>query len=199
MNELHGVPLVRRAIAEHRRLVTVLAAALIANILVYAFVVYPLAQRVANVEQREAQAAQALAAAQREHAQASGTLTGKDLAASELETFYNEVLPADETAARRLTFLRVRMLAEQAGLGSAQRGQTALEVERDRTLRRLRTQIVLTGSWDDVRTFIYELETAPEFVVIDNVELAESTVGDADLVVTLDLSTYFRGGAAAAQ
>jgi F0F1-type ATP synthase membrane subunit b/b' len=193
---LHGLPLVRRIVAEHRQLVIGLAIALVANILIYVFVVYPLGQRVANIEQRNAQAEQELAAARSDHAQASGTLTGKDRASTELTTFYNDVLPADEAGARRLTFLRIRQLADESDLGF-ERGLTEIEAERDRTLARLRSQIVLAGSWDNVRAFIYQLETAPEFVVIDNVELAESATGGTDLVVTVDLSTYFRAAAEA--
>jgi len=194
---LHGLPLIRRVVAEHRQLVIGLAIALAANILVYAFVVYPLAQRVANIEQRNAQAEQELAAARADHAQASGTLTGKDRASTELATFYSEVLPQDEAAARRMTYLRIRTLADESGLGFAS-GRTELTAPRDRTLTRLTSQVVLSGSWDDVRAFIYQLETAPEFVVIDNVELAESSAGGNDLVVTVDLSTYFRAAAAEA-
>jgi F0F1-type ATP synthase membrane subunit b/b' len=193
---LHGLPLVRRIVAEHRQLVIGLAIALVANILIYVFVVYPLGQRVANIEQRNAQAEQELAAARSDHAQASGTLTGKDRASTELTTFYSDVLPADEAGARRLTFLRIRQLADESDLGF-ERGLTEIEAERDRTLARLRSQIVLAGSWDNVRAFIYQLETAPEFVVIDNVELAESATGGTDLVVTVDLSTYFRAAAEA--
>jgi hypothetical protein len=43
-----------------------------------------------------------------------------------------------------------------------------------------------------MRDFIYQLEAAPEFVVIDNVLLAEGSEGTGSLVVTLDLSTYYR-------
>ena len=196
MSAPHGMPLVTRVLAEHRRLVLALSFALVANIVVYALVVYPLGQRVANVEQRDLQAEQALAAAQRDRGQAAGPLTGKDRAATELQTFYTDVLPADETAARRLTFLRIRDLADTSNLGF-QRGETAIEPQRERTLQRLRTQVVLSGSWNDVRSYIYQLETAPEFVVIDNVELAEAATGDAALVVTVDLSTYFRSADAA--
>ena len=191
MSAPHGMPLVTRVLAEHRRLVIALSIALVANIVIYALVVYPLGQRVANVEQRDLQAEQALAAAQRDRAQAAGTLTGKDRAATELQTFYTDVLPADETAARRLTFLRIRQLADDNNLGF-QRGETAIEPQRERTLQRLRTQVVLAGSWNDVRSYIYQLETAREFVVIDNVELTEAATC-AELVVTVDLSTYFRG------
>ena len=58
-----GTPLARRALAEHRRYVVPLMIALAVNVLGYALFVYPLAQRVANVEQRNQEAGQALMAA----------------------------------------------------------------------------------------------------------------------------------------
>ena len=193
---LHGIALLRRVLAEHRRLAIGLAIALVANLLVYGLVVYPLAQRVANVEQRDLDAERSLAAARLDHAQASGTLTGKDRAAAELATFYAEVLPQDLTGARRLTYRRLQQLADDAGL-AYERGTAEPTTDRNSTLTRLKIRIVLSGTWDEVRTFIYQLETAPEFVVIDNVELTEASAGGDMLVVTLDLSTYFRDGPAA--
>ncbi len=43
-----------------------------------------------------------------------------------------------------------------------------------------------------MRNFIHQLETAPEFVVIDNVLLAEGADGNGALEVKLELSTYYR-------
>ena len=68
-------------------------------------------QRVANIEQRNQAAALALAQARTEHAQATGTLTGKARASAELATFYRDVLPQDLAGARRLTYLRLARLA----------------------------------------------------------------------------------------
>jgi Tfp pilus assembly protein PilO len=191
MEALHGRALVRRAIAEHRRLVMGLGAAIVLNALVYALVVYPLSDRVANVAERERAAELALAQAKADHDQASGTLTGKSRAASELTTFYRDVLPQDLTGARRLTYLRLARLARESGL-DYQRATYAPVVESGSTLTRLQIQLVLSGSYPDMRDFIYQLETAPEFVVIDNVHLAEGADEGGSLVVTLDLSTYFR-------
>lgn len=191
IDSIYGIPLLRRAVAERRRLVAGLAAAFAANALVYAVVVYPLSQRVANVEQREQAAGQALAQARTEHAQASGTLTGKARASTELATFYRDVLPHDLAGARRLTYLRLARLARNSKL-QYERASYAPIVETGSTLTRLQIQMVLSGSYADMRTFIYQLETAPEFVVIDNVHLAEGGDRDGSLVVTLDLSTYFR-------
>jgi len=191
IDSTHGLPLLRRAAAEHRRLVILIGVALVANLLVYAFVVYPLAERVANIEQRNQEAARALAQARTEHAAASGTLTGKARAAAELTTFYRDVLPQDLAGARRLTYLRLARLARESNL-EYERSQYAPEVNNDSTLTRLQIQMVLSGTYAEMRDFIYQLETAPEFVVIDNIQLAEGGEASGSLVLTLDLSTYFR-------
>ena len=100
----HGLALVRRAAAEHRRLIISLGVAVLINVGLYAFVVAPLANRVANVAERDRTSEQELARARAEHEQASGVLTGKSRASTELTTFYSEVLPRDLTGARRLTY-----------------------------------------------------------------------------------------------
>lgn len=186
----HGLGLVRRVAQEHRRLVFPLLGALAVNVLVYALVVYPLSDRVANVAEREQAAEAALDAARREHAQASGALTGKARASAELTTFYSDVLPQGLTGARRLTYLRLSQLARQSDL-QLENWRATDTLERNSTLSQLSIQMELTGSWDDIRGFLHQLETAPEFVVIDNVELAEGADGGA-LALTLALSTYYR-------
>ena len=75
-----GQSIVQRVLAEHRRVVYALAAGIVINILVFAFLVYPLQSDVANVEQRTRAAESALAAAQAEFGRANGALTGKDRA-----------------------------------------------------------------------------------------------------------------------
>lgn len=194
MDSTHGMALVRRATAEHRRLVVGLGAAVVLNALLYALVVYPLSQRVANVTERERAAEQALAEARAEHNQTSGTLTGKSRAATELASFYSDVLPHDLAGARRLTYLRLARLARESNL-DYQRASYEPVVETGSTLTRLQIQMVLSGTYPDMRNFIYQLETASEFVVIDNVQLAEGADGSGSLVVTLDLSTYYRDAA----
>jgi Tfp pilus assembly protein PilO len=185
--------LIRRVVREHRRAVVPLAIALAINIVLYAAVVYPLAQRVANIEQRDRTAEEQLLSAQREHAQAAGTLTGKDRAAAELATFYTDILPSDLAGARRLTHLRLAQLARESNLKFL-RATFAPVVERNKTLTRLKIEMQLSGSYADMRAFIHQLETSPEFVVIDNVELGEGNEG-GPLNVTLRLSTYYRSAA----
>jgi len=180
----------QRIMREHRRVVVPLAIALGVNVLVYIGVVYPLSQRVANIEQRDRTAEEQLLAAQREHSQATGTLTGKDRAAAELATFYKDVLPPDLSGARRLTHLRLAQLARESNLKFVRATFTPV-LERERTLTQLKIEMLLAGNYADMRAFIHQLETAPEFVVIDNIELGQGA--DAGpLAVTLHLSTYYR-------
>ncbi len=180
-DEVHGMTLVRRAVVEHRRVVLPLVIALAINVVVFVAGVYPLSQRVANIQ---------LLAAQRDHAQAAGTLSGKDRAATELTSFYKDVLPSDLAGARRLTHLRLAQLARESNLRFL-RSTFEPVAERNRTLTRLKIEMVLSGSYADMRAFIHQLETSPEFVVIDNVELGEGAEG-GPLSVTLHLSTYYR-------
>ena len=187
---IEGGTLFRRVVREHRRIVLPLAIALGVNAVVYGAVVYPLSQRVANIEQRDRTAEEQLLAAQRDNAQATGTLTGKDRAAAELATFYKDVLPSDLAGARRLTHLRLAQLARESILKFLRATFEPVEA-RSRTLTQLKIQMALTGTYNDVRAFIHQLETAPEFVVIDNIELGQGADG-GPLGITLRLSTYYR-------
>jgi type II secretion system (T2SS) protein M len=181
--------LARRVFEENRKPIVWLAAGLVINVLVYAFGVYPLSQRVANVSERNDTAARALAAARQENQQASGALTGKDQAVTKLDKFYTEVLPRDLASARALTHVRLAQLARMHNL-RYERAQSEPVLTKDSKLTQLKVQMNLGGSYGGVRGFLHSLETAPQFVVIDNVVLGESD-GDS-LQLTLTLSTYYR-------
>jgi Tfp pilus assembly protein PilO len=186
-------PLLTRILRENRRTMTVLGAGLALNVLVYLVGVYPLSQRVANVSQRNDAAAKALAAAQQENGAVTGALAGQDQAATELSTFYGEVLPKDMASARRLTHLRIAQMARQHGLRYERATSEPVE-DRNSTLTRLKTDVSLEGSYPEVRAFIHTLETAEEFVVIDNIQLEEGAGGGASLAVKMALSTFYRVG-----
>jgi hypothetical protein len=72
-----------------------------------------------------------------------------------------------------------------------QRGTYDPVVERGSTLTRFKVSMDLTGSYDGIRSFIHEVETAPEFIVIDAVVVTDIG-GGAPLRLTMELSTYFR-------
>ena len=154
-----------------------LAIALVRQRVVYALGVYPLSQRVANIEQRDRTAEAQLLAAQREHEQAAGTLTGKDRAATELATLLQR---------RAAVGSRRRPAADAPAAGAAgarvepevpSRARFEPVAERNRTLTQLKIEMVALGQLRRHARLHPQLETAPEFVVIDNVELGEGADG----------------------
>ena len=69
--------------------------------------VFPLARRVQTGEQQAGDATRELVAAQKVYASARGTVTGKKEADVELLKFYEDVLPADLSEARRVLYPRL--------------------------------------------------------------------------------------------
>jgi Tfp pilus assembly protein PilO len=183
--------LFRRVIQEHRRTVMLLAAIFVLNLMAYAFIVRPMSRSVANVEQSTQRAEQALSAARTEYNRANGTLTGKERATKELATFYSSVLAQDLAGARRLTYGRLSRLARQSRL-DYQRGRYEPLEEKGSNVSKFKASVELRGSYNDVRNFIHAIETAPEFVVIDNISLSEGESSDSALRLGMEMSTYFR-------
>jgi len=185
----------RRILGEKRRVVLPIAIVLAANVAVFAGAVVPLARRVDSAAGRAAVAAETLGQAQARHRAAEALVSGKDRAEEELRRFYREVLPPDWTAARRVTYLRLVQLAREHGLQPARTGSEP-QTNRDSVLARLQMTMQLTGDYASVRHFIYDLETAPDFVVIENVALAQGSEANAPLVLTIEVSTYYWAGGA---
>jgi Tfp pilus assembly protein PilO len=181
----------KRVYEEKRRLVIPLLAALALNIALYALVVYPLGVRVRSMEQREQAAAQEMAAAQREDAAASAVLQGRDRTGSALNTFYKDVLPTSLSSARDVTFLRLEELGEQHDIRIKRRTSTT-DKDKKGSLARLRITTELEGNYENIRRFIYQLESGSNFVVIDSVQLSQDAAPGSPLALTLGLSTYYR-------
>ena len=51
--------------------------------------------------------------------------------------------------------------------------------------------MVLQGDYRNIRQFIYELESAPNFLIIDDLTITEKSIGEAQ-TLTISMSTYFR-------
>lgn len=185
---------VRRILLEKRSAILPLVVGLIVNIGAYVLVVYPLGVKVSNAAARAESAGRAVSAAERELASARAIVAGKGRADQELAAFYEKVLPPDLSGARRITYARLPALARKANLRYLQR-HFEVEQEKDSHLGRLKIKMILEGDYENVRQFLYDLETAPEFLILDDVELAQGTQANSPLILTLELSTYFRTGA----
>jgi Tfp pilus assembly protein PilO len=183
--------LLQRIVVEKRSVVATLAIALAVNLLAYVLVVRPLGLKFAGAEDRARQAASSLAAAEKDVALARALVSGKAEADQELSAFYLKILPSDQTAARRMTYASLPALARKTGVRYEARSTSIEESERDSHLGRMAIKMVLQGEYRNIRQFIYELESAPEFIIIDDLTLAENTANDPQ-TLTINLSTYYR-------
>jgi Tfp pilus assembly protein PilO len=184
----------KRIFEENRRLSIGVVAAFVVNVLVYAGVVYPLSARDHGTEEREAAAARELAAAQRQDTEARNLVQGRDRTDAALKSFYKDVLPANLARARSITYLRLAQLAEEHNLIPGRRAFEEPDKNREGTLSRLKSTMMLEGDYEDIRRFIYQVESNPDFIVIDSVSIAQGSDQGAPLTLTLGLSTYFRAG-----
>ena len=184
------IPL-KRAFDEKRRLVIPVAAGLAINLILFVGVVYPMRARVRSAEQREQAAAASLVAAQREDQSARGLVQGKTQTSTALAAFYQDVLPTTWAGARNITYLHLQQLAEQHHLRLARRNCDP-EPSPKGPLRRVRCTMALEGNYDEVRLFIYDVETGTDFIVIDGVALSESAEAGGALQLSINLSTYYK-------
>lgn len=183
--------LLQRILHEKRRLIVPLAVALVANLGAYLFIVRPLAASSAGAADRAAAARSTRRAAERELGAARALVSGKSRADDELDSFYHDALPADLAAARRMTYARLPALARQTSVRFEQRSFSVDSVEDAPQLGKLSIKMDLQGSYENIRQFIYQLEQAPEFVIIDDVQLAEAATQEP-VSLAITLSTYFR-------
>ena len=184
------VPLAR-VVSEHRRLLVPLGALLAINIGVLMLLVLPLRASVQSGGTRAQESSRALTEARAELATAEATRDGQAQATRDLDRFYREVLPADVSAAQRLTHSKLSLLARSHDVVFLQ-SSTSPETLRDSSLERLMVTYSLSGDWEDVQRFIHTIEMLPDFVVIDDLALSESGEGDAPLALQLSVSTYYR-------
>jgi Tfp pilus assembly protein PilO len=182
-----------RVLAEQRAWLWPIGLAMAANVLALALVVVPLQRTVESGGARAASAAQALAAASAEFKNAEATRDGQAQADRDLDRFYKDVLPTDVAAARRMTQLKLNQMARKRGV-IFHSSATVTETIRESELERLSVSFMLSGDYDDIRQFIYDIETGQDFLVIDNLGLSAGADPNAPLALTLELSTYYRVG-----
>jgi hypothetical protein len=185
--------LLQRILSERRGVVVPLALVALVNLGFYALAVYPLSLKVSASERRAAAARAQLAVADRDDKDVRSTLRLTEQASRDLGRFYGDILPADLSVARRQTYEHLATLAREHNLAIARRSYRVDDGYKGR-LERLNIGMELTGDYADMRDFIYDLETSPEFVAIEGIALAEDAQQHESLTLSLSLSTYYRGG-----
>ena len=183
--------LAKRIFVEKRVLIIPVALGVVLNIAGHLFVVRPLAAKSAGVADRAIAAKQALTVAERDLASARALVTGTSRADEELATFYEQVLPPDQNSARRLTYLSLYHLARKMNVKFLDRKTEVEAPKRDARVGRWKIRTELQGDYENLRQFIYALESAPEFVIIDDVTLSQNDA-TKPLTLTIELSSYYR-------
>ncbi len=168
----------KRTLSEKRRMVVPLAAGLALNLLLYIGAVYPLGVRARTAERRAAASAADLAAAERDDRSVQALIEGRTETDAALDRFYAHVLPADMSTARGITYLHLAQLADDHNLRSLRRS-AAPDPDQKGTLERMRITMALEGDYEDLRRFIYDLESGADFIVIDGVVITQGA--DPDL------------------
>jgi Tfp pilus assembly protein PilO len=185
------VTLLRRIFDEHRRALLPLGIALVVNVAVLLAAVVPLQTIVANSAGQASAAMRNLAEARRAERDAIAAKASKDRAEKELARFYTDVLPTSFDAARKTTNIWMQEAARDAGL-QFKGLHFDWEPVRDSRLSRAFSKVTLQGRYPNIRKFLYSLETAKEFIIVERVELAEpSQAANGVLQLSLTISTYY--------
>jgi len=184
----------RRVFSERRAVVLPLVLFLAANIGVLVLVVVPLKQSVGRAEADAFAAIAGLGTARQLDTEARTAQARKAGADVELQRFYTEVLPRNLGEARNVLLFELYDIATANGVEFDASTSDYDEVRESR-LMRVSNTAVLRGQYQNVLRFLYALETAEAFVIIERVELAQSSVtadstgGTLELLV--DVATYY--------
>lgn len=192
----------RRVFEERRQVMLPLLVLLVGNLVVLAFAVLPMRQAVSSATDAARAAQDGLEAARQAHEDAKVARSRKEEADTELRRFYTQILPRTAADASGLTDFWLHSQARRSNL-EFQTGQYKLEPIRDSRLTKMSGKVLLRGTYANITRFLYDIETAEEFVVVEKVELGESGAVEASssgvIEIALDVATYFvtpaaRGG-----
>lgn len=181
-----------RIFTERRAVMVPLALFLLANIGVLLGVVWPMQRAVNGADEARYQATMSLATARKAESESKAKRSSKDRADLELRKFYSEILPVNFNGAVRVANFFLQGVATESKL-VLRSGQWEPEPIKGSRLTKVSGTVTLLGDYVNVRKFLYEVETAQEFVVIERVELSEanSTQNDTRLELTLAVATYY--------
>jgi len=184
----------RRVYREQRAVTLPVLVLLAANVGVLALGVAPLKRSVTGLETEREDARHNLQLARLAEQRARNEVASKQTAIEQLRRFYSGILPTDYASASKLVgdFLQAR--ARETGL-VMQRSQAELAEVKDSRLKRVIGKVTLRGDYTNIRKFLYAVETAPEFVIVDRVTLNQAadmrSSASGVLDITLDVTTFY--------
>ncbi len=181
--------LLQRILNDNRKFVISIAIALSANVLFYLIAVYPLNTKAIRINGQTLAAEEVLQLTQDRLEGINKLKRQKDKANRQLLRFYREVLPMDLSGARKAIYTQLFRLVGDLELKYERRNVSEERGDTDK-LSRVSTRMVISGKYREVRKFIYKIELAPDFFLIDKILLEQKEEGP-DLTLTLDVSIYY--------
>ena len=193
MSAAGPMPIWRRILTERRTLVLPLIAAFVVNIGALILGVLPLRQAVKSAEDASVTAHLSLASAKLADKNAKDARAGKDRADSEMKKFYTEILPRTFQESVTITRFWLEKTARESRVSLRTGSYTEKLMPEPSTLVRVTGKATLVGEYADIRRFLYEVETAEQFVVIESLDLSTAgTVQSGNMLeVSLDIATYY--------
>ncbi len=183
----------RRVYRERRAVLLPLLAFVGLGVALLVLAVGPLAHIVSSLRDQTQIADTNLLRARLVQKQAQDAVKSKTRADQELSRFYSDILPPSPKAALKV-ISSLQRTADDAGL-VFQRQQLSPEPVKASPLVRLAGTVTLLGDYASIRKFLYAVETAPEFVIIERVGLSRAadlqSANTGRLEVTLDVATYY--------
>jgi hypothetical protein len=184
-----------RVYRERRAVVLPLLVLGLANVAVLAAGVFPLSRHVASLEQGAVDADLALKFARADDLKARGERESKIRTEADLERFHADVLPEDFSSAAELTDYFLAKAAQESRLTfhSGQFRPVPPTDDRKTRLTKMTSKVTLKGDYQSMRRFLYRVETAEEFVIVEGVHLAQPGASDTgrELELDLNVATYF--------
>ncbi len=170
-----------------------LLVALVANVGVLGLGVLPLRQSVANARQAALDARANLANAKLADKGAKDARTSKERADLELKKFYAEILPRNYQAAVTVTTFWLERIADESRVLFRNGQYSSKPLAEPSNLVKYTGKATLVGEYADIRRFLYEIETAEQFVIVESVELSQagSALTNNLLEVQLVVATYY--------
>jgi len=172
-----------------RRILTIYLVLLAANVVFYAGLVRPRAQRYRELTAESNPVRERLKQREAEVKGREDALAALDKAKADLERLRQEVLSSRE---RRMIDVQLELarLSRQFSI-NLQRVQYENKKIEDEGLERFAMVVPLAGGYANLRKFLQAVETSDKFLVIEQVALATGQEGGALLDLNITLATYF--------
>jgi hypothetical protein len=186
----------RRVLIERRSIVLPLAAILAVNVAVLLAIVLPLRQSVAGMQDERYSVSVQLGAARRAQTGAEQAASSKRQASEGLDKFYAQILASNYSSASKAVSRWPFRTAQALGLTYTGIDTTNPTEVRDSRLMMVTSKFSLRGEYANIRKFLYAVEAAEEFLVIDKVKLAQPTAQQANtpaLGFEISIKTYYLG------